>query len=119
MNIEDGFSSLSAIMQFEVWFLLVSLASLIFYLILTGKINTKGLFLEGNRSQTYSWEKAQVIILTLAFVAYYLIQVKYSLHSGELPTIPPEFLLILGGSNLIYLWNKLFSILKDRRTSRV
>ena len=113
-----SFKILFVLIQFEIWLFLVGLMSVVFYFILTRKVNTRGLLFENNKNRTYSWERVQVLILTLIFVIYYLVKLKDNLGTDKLPQVPQEFLWVLGGSNLIYLWSKLYSFVKDRRAER-
>lgn len=55
---------LGQLIQIEIGGFLVGLSSIVFYLILTGKINTKNLLSE--QSQTYSLPRLQLLIFTLA-----------------------------------------------------
>lgn len=119
MNINSAFSYLSAFIKFEVWLFLVGLSSLIFYLILKGKINLRGLFREKDKNKTHRWERSQLLILTIIFVLYYLFEVGANLSSGNLPGVPLELFLILGGSNFLYIFTKVNIFLKDRRGERV
>lgn len=111
MEVKSGFTYLSNFISLEIWLFLVSLASIVFYLILTGKINIKGLLLEKSQSPTYSWQKVQLLVITLVGVVFYLVEVKHSLSSGKLPQVSEELLLILGGSNVFYLGSKFYSLL--------
>lgn len=114
MELKDGFTYLSKFISFEIWFFLISLSSIVFYLILTGRINTKKLLLEKNKSFTYSWQKVQLLVITLLGAVVYLIEVKHNLGSEKLPQVSEEMLLILGGSNVFYLGNKFYSLLLHR-----
>lgn len=106
------FTYLANFISFEIWLFIVGLASTVFYLILTGKINTRGLLYEKNQSHTYSWQRVQLLVLTLLGVLYYLIQVRN--NPTQLPQIPEELLLILGGSNVFYLASKFYSLFSRR-----
>ncbi len=124
MEIQIGFNFLSKFIQLEVWLFLVGLISSVFLFIITKKINTRGLLFEAD-NRTYSPEKLQLLILSWIFVAVYLIEVRYKLSSCKvsnspcsLPEIRPEFLFVLGGSNFVYLWGKLSSIIRERRSKR-
>ena len=119
MDIKANFTYLATFVNFEISLFLTVIASIVIYFLLKGRINLRGLFFEKNKRRTYSWERVQVLILTFGFSAYYLILVRYESASGKLPKFPEEFLLLLGGSNIVYLWSKFFSLLKDRRMNRV
>ncbi len=114
MEAKDGFDYLSNFISSEIWFFLVGLATIVFYLILTRKINTRKLLFEKNQSRTYSWQRVQLLVITLAGVMFYLIEVKHNLSSGKLPQVSEELLLILSGSNVFYLGSKFYSLLLRR-----
>ncbi len=125
MEIQAGFNFLSKLVLFEIWLFLIGLMSSVLFLILKKKINTRGLLFEKAGARTYSPERLQILILSLIFVAVYLIEVRNNLNSCKvanspcsLPEIRPEFLFTLGGSNFVYLWDKLSSINRERRSER-
>ncbi len=118
-----GFDFLSKFIQVEIWVFLVGLMSSIFFLIIKKKINVRGLLSEKNRQGTYSLERLQLLLLSLIFVVAYLIQVKHNIDLCQsrnlpcsLPEIRAEYLFIFGGSNFVYIWGKLSSIIRERRS---
>jgi len=120
-----GFDFLSNLIQIEIWVFLVGLMSSIFFLIIKNKINLRGLLFEKGRKKSYSRERLQLLMLSLIFVVVYLIEVRQNINLCQasnlpcsLPEIRPEYLLILGGSNFVYLWGKLSSIIRERRSER-
>lgn len=106
MEAKDGFTYLGNFISFEIWLFLVCLSSIVFYLILTMRINPKKLLFDKNQTGTYSWERVQLLVITLMGVLYYLIEVRD--NPGKVPQIPEELILILGGSNALYLGRKLY-----------
>ncbi len=120
-----GFYVLSKLIQVEIWVFLVGLMSSVFFLIIKKKINVRGLLFEKTATHAYSPERVQLLILSLIFVVVYLIQVRSNINVCKaenlpcsLPDIRSEYLLILGGSNFAYIWGKLSSIIKERRSER-
>jgi hypothetical protein len=120
-----GFHLLSKLIQVEIWVFLVGLMSSIFFLILKNKINVRGLLFEKTASRVYSPERLQLLILSLIFVVVYLFQVKQNINVCKavnlpcsLPDIRSEYLYVLGGSNFAYIWGKLSSIIRERRSER-
>jgi hypothetical protein len=106
---------LNRFIQFEVWFFIFSLLTIVFYLIIATKINTKRLLFDNKRTRSYSWGKVQVLIFTLLGVLYYIIEIIHNFPSGDLPELPLAFLLILGASNAVYLGIKLYALLFEER----
>ncbi len=91
--------------QFEIWFLLGGLALLVGYQMLTGKINMSGLF-DDKVTRGLSPGRVQLLVLTLAGAGYYLLLVAQQPPDGSLPPFPEDVLLLVGGSNLVYLGAK-------------
>ncbi|MFN6584178.1 MAG: hypothetical protein RMX68_030465 [Aulosira sp. ZfuVER01] len=125
MEIQWGFNLLSKLIQVEIWVFLVCLMSSIFFLVLKKKINLKNLLYDKTGTHKYSPERLQLLLFTLIFVVYYLFDVRHNLNvckasnfDCSMPRIRTEFLFALGGSNFAYLWGKLSSILKERRSER-
>ncbi|BAY07704.1 hypothetical protein NIES2098_08250 [Calothrix sp. NIES-2098] len=125
MEIQWGFNVLSKFIQIEIWLFLVGLISSIIFLIFKKKINLKNLLYDKTDDRKYSQERLQLLLFSLIFVVYYLFDLRHNLNickvshfSCSMPRIRTEFLFALGGSNFAYLWGKLSSILKQRRTER-
>ncbi len=103
------FIYLSKFIAWEIWLFLATLATIVFYLILTREIYIT--FLRHNIRQTknYSWQSIQLFVVSLVVILFYFFQlgnnVNYSLF--QLPRLPEELLLIFSGSNICYLVNKL------------
>lgn len=81
--------------------------------LLRGEINTKNLLYgrTGKGTLYFSPERVQLLVFTLGFSGWYLLQVMQSRGSGKLPDIPNEALFFLGGSHLIYLGGKAVAML--------
>lgn len=95
--------SLSIFVRYEIWLLILGLIFVVGYQLLTGRINTKKL-LHNKTTDRPSPGRVQLLMLTLVGALYYLLTTAE--NPRELPDIPNELLLILGGSNLIYLTGK-------------
>jgi hypothetical protein len=93
-------------LRLEIGVLLGSLLLVGVYQMLTGEINLHGLLTENGNSEVSS-ARVQLLVLTLAGALYYIY--KATISSGGLPKIPPELLLFLGGSHIVYLGSKTFS----------
>ena len=115
--------TLVAVIRIEVWVLLLGLAALVGYQMLTGQINTAGLLRDkGNNLAAQAGEpgtgelspgRIQLLLLTLFGAASYLSLVAKSVAADEnaLPAVPEELLLLFGGSHLVYLGGKTRSML--------
>ena len=92
-------------LSLQTWVLLVVLAIIVFYRMLTGGINTSGLLhVKGGRSG-FSPARLQLLVSTIAFSCYYVAQVVNNTE-GNFPPVPQEMLLLLGGSHMFYLGAK-------------
>jgi len=125
LEIQWGFNFLSKIIELEIWLFVVGLMSSIFFLIIKKEINLTGLLFHKTSNHKYSPERVQLLLFTLIFVAYYLFDVRHNLNTCKvssfpctMPQIRTEFLYALGGSNFAYLWGKLTSLIKERRSER-
>jgi hypothetical protein len=114
--------TLGTLLQFEPLFLLIGLALIVGYQTLTRRINTKRMLSEKKGTAHYSSVRVQLLLFTLAAALYYLFEVID--HPTQFQDFPQELLLILGGSNIIYLGGKTYSLLSglkaesDTQTSK-
>jgi hypothetical protein len=100
--------SLSIFVRYEIWLLILALIFVVGYQLLTGKISTKKL-LHNKTTDRLSPGRVQLLMLTLVGALYYLLSTAD--NPQKLPEIPNELLLILSGSNLVYLTGKASSFL--------
>ena len=103
--------ALSTCLKLEVWFLLAGLALIVVYQILTGKINTDKMLFDKSPDGGFSPGRVQLLVLTITSAFYYINQA--SLSPGRLPEVSQELLLIVGGSNVLYLGGKAAPILRS------
>ena len=108
---------LSTVLKYEIWFLVMGLALIVVYQILTGMINVKGLLHKKNGDRGFSPARLQLLAFTIAGAISYLFLVLGNPESGTFPDVPLELLLVLGGSNLLYLASKFYSLFGDRPDS--
>jgi len=106
---------MAALMSFarhEIEFLLGTLAAIVAYQILTGKINTRGLL--NDEHGVFSPGRLQLLLVTLAGASYVFSQVLESITLGApgFPTLDPKWLLALFGSHAIYLGGKSYSVIQ-------
>ena len=92
---------------------LLTLAGTIAVRLLTGSINTTGLLRSKSRTKNESVSPAriQLLIFTLATAGTYLTQVLKSLGSPQMPDVPQDTLITLGGSQALYLGTKAYAFL--------
>lgn len=110
-------SQLVIFMKWEVLIFLGGLAALVALQLLTGQINTDGLFRDTGpkgSGQTSS-ARVQLLIMTVGAAAYYISQVVANPNPGTFPAIPTAWPVILGGSNLVHLGTKAFTALFGQR----
>ena len=99
---------LSTVLRYEVLFALMVLAAIIAYRLLTGRINTRGLLRNKIGGHAISPGRLQLFVVTLLILIYYVMEV---LETKTFPNMPHEFVLALGGSNLVYLGGKFYGLL--------
>ena len=97
------------LLRWEMGLFLGGLAAIVFYQMLTGRINTTGLLQEKTGKDELSWGRVQLLLFTFIFAFFYLFQVLD--HPMQFPEIPQEWLLLLGGSNLAYLGEKTYNLI--------
>ena len=86
------------------------LLAIVSYQLVTGKISTAGM-LSDKEEGGVSPGRVQLLVVTLFAALYYLVLT--SDNPKQLPEMPSELLLILGGSNLLYLGGKASQPLLD------
>jgi hypothetical protein len=103
-----------------IWFVKVitlvfvgGLAAIIAHRLVTGQINTTGLFYGTKKggAKYFSPERVQLMVFTLGTAMFYLSSVTQNRASGVLPDVPAETLVLLGGSHAIYLGGKAYMML--------
>ena len=104
----DGTELLATFIRWEIWLVLTGLGAAVAYQALTGRINTRGMLFdkEGKIRQHFSPARVQLLVITLSGAVYYLLRVIERPDAAQFPDMPPELLLILGGSHALYLGAK-------------
>jgi hypothetical protein len=102
--------TLIGFLRLEIGFLLGAFLLLALYKMLTGEINLQGLLID-SPSGEMSAARLQLLLFTLAGALYYIY--KATTSPGGLPEIPPELILFLGGSQIVYLGSKTLSLGED------
>lgn len=99
-------------MKWEVELFLLALAGIVVLKLLTGEINTSGLFhgrisgRDPKNNQYVSPERVQLLLVTVGAAFYYLTLVLNNPNPGTFPDIPQSWPTALGGSNAVYLGGK-------------
>ena len=110
--------SLIKTLRYEVWILLVGLAALFAYRLLTGGIRVTGLLYDksagrGERGPgAFSPARLQLLVVTVAGALYYMTMVFRGVEPGHFPVVPKWLLMGVGGSHAFYLGGKLFPLLQ-------
>lgn len=105
--------TMAQVLRIEIWCLLIGLATIVAYRMLTGDIITKGLLQDKGGSSGFSPARLQLFISTLVVACYYAGNALTSANTGRFPTIPNEMLLILGGSHTFYLGSKTVALILE------
>lgn len=90
--------------------------------LLTGQINSRGLFYGFRRdgSRYLSPERIQLLLLTLAFGFQYVMKVaQLQSPTPELPPIESSWIALMGGSHAVYLTRKLYSLHFSKPDSQI
>ena len=79
--------------------------ALIVWQMLTGKIKLHGLLADKERGLPMSPARVQALMSTVGVAFYLLLAAQANARDGkhEMPTVPSEALLLIGGSNMLYL----------------
>ena len=103
--------AIALILRIEICCLLIGLAAIVFYRMLTGGIITKGLLDDKGSRSGFSPARLQLLISSVAIAGYYIATALTNPNTGRFPTIPNEMLLILGGSHAFYLGSKTIALI--------
>jgi hypothetical protein len=99
-------SNITSVITWEGYALLFALFGIVAIQVLTGHINTSGLLMkkEGNRS--FSPERLQLLLATLASAFAYLSKV--ARDPAHFPDISQSWLMLYGGSHAFYLGRRFY-----------
>lgn len=95
----------STFVRAEIFIFLICAAAIVGWKLLTGEINTRGLF-DTKSGRGNSPARVQMLLATLAGAGWYLGLVLNNPDPTRLPDVPNALLLLLGGSHLTYLGAK-------------
>ena len=101
-------NTLATVLKYELLVLLTALAALLAYRMITQQINVTGLLMDKTSGRAISPGRIQMLIVTLGIAGYYLMLVVDSKNKGQLPELPNEYIVALGGSHSMFLLGKLW-----------
>jgi hypothetical protein len=97
---------LTDLITWEVGLFLLAMFGIVAVQILTGHINTKGLLMKKEGDRSFSPERVQLLLATVAAAFEYLSQVlKDPTH---FPEVSQNWLLLFGGSHAFYLGRRFY-----------
>ncbi len=85
-----------------------SLMAIVLFKLLAGSINLVGVFTD-KETQAFSPGRLQLLLATFGGAIFYFSQIVSMENRLAMPPVPPELLVIVGGSNLLYLGGKIHS----------
>jgi len=106
-------AGLTQVIIWEVWVLLFALFAVLALHLLTGQINTSGLFMRKDGARTFSPERVQLLLATFAAAFQYLNQVVKD--PSHLPEVAPRWIALVGGSHAIYLGHRFYLNRSDKK----
>lgn len=113
-------STLANFVYVEIWVLLIAYVLVVFYKLLSGGVNTRGMLLDKETGKPDSG-RMQLLLLTFGAALTYAMQISGALGAATpaMPAPSESVLWIVGASNGIYLGNKakVFSFLFQRGNS--
>jgi hypothetical protein len=105
-------SFVAEFMIFEIWFILIGMAIIVIFQLITGRINLKGLLCEKNMANKFSPVRVQLLLVLVAVALYYLL--KQFKDPTRFPMVHVDVVLVLGSSNLVYIARKYWSIYRTK-----
>lgn len=106
-------SALASVLRYEIWIFLTVLAAVIVYQLLTRRIITRGLMRDKMNGRAFSPGRLQMLIATAGAAFYYVLLIFANDKPGQFPEVPSALLLIVGGSQAVYLGGKAFALLRQ------
>jgi hypothetical protein len=106
---------LPQVLRWEFLSFLLGLAGIVVVQLLTGGIKTRHLLCgkvtgrKKNDGKYISPERVQLLVFTLGAALYYLTEAVNTSRSGKFPEISQSWLVVMGGSNAIYLGGKAYT----------
>ncbi|MFY9852581.1 MAG: hypothetical protein WAK26_01730 [Terracidiphilus sp.] len=101
-------------LHLEVLAFLYALAATAFFQILTGRIQSAGLFSQSGSGGQTSPGRVQLLLATIATSATYLAQVA-NVTNGKMPDVNVNWLYVFGGSGSVYALEKAWAAWNQRK----
>lgn len=105
---------MTGLMSIVAWSTLAWLAAvtgIVFYGLLTGRIRTDGL-LRDTAQSSLAPDRIQLLMMSLSGALAYLAYALHTIGADSLPPVPPTFVGLMGGSQLVYLAPKIIRRLR-------
>lgn len=99
--------TLFTIIRYEMFFVILALALIVAYRLLTGRIKTTGL-LQDKITHEFSSGRLQMLIATMLVAIYLVVEV---FETQKIPQLPQEVIMGLAGSHVLYLGGKSYGVL--------
>jgi hypothetical protein len=111
-------ASLATVIRFEVILILGALALIVFYQLVTGRINMRRLLFAKGRGSAgrISPSRIQLLVVSIGVAIYLLAEVVR--EPSRFPEIPTLLLLLMAGSEIIYLASKANNLVLRRSIRR-
>jgi hypothetical protein len=103
-------NTLASVLTIEAAVFVAALVLLVSYRLVTGEINTIGL-LSDKWTREFSPARLQLLVATVLAAGYWFLKVLNPAAGNQLPDVPQDLLLLLGGSHTLYLGSKSLPLL--------
>ena len=101
-------NTLATVLRYELLFLILGLAALVGYRMITQQINVTGLLIDKTGGRAISPGRIQMLMSSIGLAAYYLFLVFDTKDTSRLPDLPNELVVAFGASHGVYLLGKLY-----------
>ena len=97
---------ITTVITWEGYAFLFALIGIVAMQVLTGHINTRGLLMKKEGDRSFSPERVQLLLATLASAFAYLSQI--AKDPTHFPDISQSWLMLYGGSHALYLGRRFY-----------
>ena len=101
-------NTLATVVRYEMLFVLLGLAAVVGYRLITQQINVDGLLMDKTSGRAISPARIQMLMVTMGIAGYYLMMVLDAKNTSRLPDLPNETVMAFGASHSIFLLGKLY-----------
>jgi hypothetical protein len=103
-------NTLASVLTIEAVVFVAALVLLVSYRLITGEINSIAL-LSDKGTREFSPARLQLLVATVLAAGYWFLKVLSSAAGNQLPDVPQDLVLLLGGSHTLYLGSKSLPLL--------